>query len=80
VGPTIGALRENMQEVARAEMARQRKRLGVLTKEQETAIEALLVSTVNKISHPILNQMRRFYETTDSDEIEPNDDPLKPKE
>jgi glutamyl-tRNA reductase len=80
VGPTIGALRENMQEVARAEMARQRKRLGALTKEQETAIEALLVSTVNKISHPILNQMRRFYETTDSDEIEPNDDPLKPKE
>jgi glutamyl-tRNA reductase len=80
VGPTIGALRENMQEVARAEMARQRKRLGVLTKEQETAIEALLVSTVNKISHPILNQMRRFYETTDSDEIEPNDDPFKPKE
>jgi glutamyl-tRNA reductase len=63
VGPTIGAMREKFQEVARAEMARQRKRLGVLTKEQEAAIEALLVSTVNKISHPILNQMRRFYET-----------------
>src|SRR5688572_7885175 len=78
IGPTIGALREKMQEVARAEMARQRKRLGVLTKEQETAIEALLVSTVNKISHPILNQMRRFYETTDT--IEPDDDLLKPKE
>ncbi|HSD46242.1 MAG TPA: glutamyl-tRNA reductase, partial [Pyrinomonadaceae bacterium] len=66
VGPTIGALRDQMQEVARAEMARQRKRLGVLTKEQETAIEALLMSTVNKISHPILNQMRRFYETTET--------------
>lgn len=79
-GPTIGALREKMHEVARAEMARQRKRLGVLTAEQETAIEALLVSTVNKISHPILNQMRRFYETTESDAVEPDDDPLKPKE
>jgi glutamyl-tRNA reductase len=67
VGPTIGAMREKFQEVARTEMARQRKRLGVLTTEQETAIEALLVSTVNKISHPILNQMRRFYETSDSD-------------
>ena len=66
VGPTIGALREKMQEVARAELARQRKRLGALTHEQETAIEALLMSTVNKISHPILNQMRRFYETTET--------------
>jgi glutamyl-tRNA reductase len=63
VGPTIGAMREKFQEVARAELVRQRKRLGVLTAEQEAAIESLLVSTVNKISHPILNQMRRFYET-----------------
>ena len=67
IGPTIGAMREKFQEVARAEMARQRKRLGVLTKEQETAIEALLLSTVNKISHPILNQMRQFYESTEPD-------------
>jgi glutamyl-tRNA reductase len=67
IGPTIGAMREKFQEVARAEMARQRKRLGVLTPEQETAIEALLLSTVNKISHPILNQMRRFYESTEPD-------------
>ena len=71
VGPTIGAMREKFQEVARAELARQRKRLGVLTKEQEAAIEALLVSTVNKISHPILNQMRRFYETSESDASAP---------
>jgi glutamyl-tRNA reductase len=61
-------------------MARQRKKLGVLTKEQETAIAALLVSTVNKISHPILNQMRRFYETTDSDPIQPDDDLFKLEE
>ena len=73
IGPTIGALRDQMQEVARAEMARQRKRLGVLTEEQETAIEALLMSTVNKISHPILNQMRRFYETTETVK-DPTDD------
>jgi glutamyl-tRNA reductase len=66
VGPTIGAMREKFQQVARAEMARQRKRLGVLTQEQEAAIETLLLSTVNKISHPILNQMRRFYETSES--------------
>lgn len=67
VGPSIGALRQNMQDVARAELAKQRKRLGVLTQEQEAAIEALLVSTVNKISHPIISQMRRFYESGDPD-------------
>jgi len=72
VGPSIGALRQNMQDVARAEMARQRKRLGPLTKEQEEAIESLLMSTVNKISHPILNQMRRFYESNDAD-VDPKD-------
>lgn len=80
VGPTIGAMRERFQEVARSEMVRQRKRLGVLTKEQETAIEALLMSTVNKIAHPILNQMRRFYETTESDALPATDDPFELEE
>jgi len=74
VGPTIGAMRAKFQEVARSEMARQRKRLGVLTPEQEAAVEALLLSTVKKISHPILNQMRRLYETTESDAVLPADD------
>lgn len=70
IGPTIGALRQKLQELARAEMARQRKRLGPLTTEQEAAIEALLMSTVNKISHPVLNQMRRSYEISDSDTVQ----------
>jgi glutamyl-tRNA reductase len=76
VGPSIGALREKFQDVARAELARQRKRLGPLTKEQEAAIESLLVSTVNKISHPILNQMRRFYETSEPDISQAPQDPF----
>jgi glutamyl-tRNA reductase len=67
VGPSIGALREKFQEVARAELAKQRKRLGPLTKEQEDAVESLLLSTVNKISHPLLSQMRRFYGSSDAD-------------
>jgi glutamyl-tRNA reductase len=75
-GPNIGALRQNMQDVARAELARQRKRLGPLTPEQETAIESLLMSTVKKISHPILNQMRRFYETSESEATELPKDPF----
>ena len=70
IGPTIGALRKKLQELARAEMARQRKRLGPLTAEQEAAIEALLMSTVNKISHPVLNQMKRSYEISDADTVQ----------
>ncbi|HET6977770.1 MAG TPA: glutamyl-tRNA reductase [Pyrinomonadaceae bacterium] len=68
IGPSIGAMRQNMQDMARAELARQRKRLGPLTKDQEEAIESLLLSTVNKISHPLISQMRRFYESGESDE------------
>ena len=70
IGPTIGALRQKLQELARAEMARQRKRLGTLTPEQEAAIESLLMSTVNKISHPVLNQMKRSYEVSDGDTVQ----------
>ena len=80
IGPTIGAMREQFQDVARAEMARQRKRLGVLTTEQETAIEALLLSTVNKISHPLISQMRRFYENTEMDAVPPDKDSFEIEE
>src|SRR5215213_5143640 len=75
IGPSIGALRQNMQDVARAELAKQRKRLGELTKDQEAAIESLLMSTVKQISHPIISQMRRFYETGEPDAAELSKDP-----
>lgn len=50
--PTLDVMRRR-QDIARAEFRKQRKRLGVLSAEQETAIEALLMSTVNKISHRV---------------------------
>jgi glutamyl-tRNA reductase len=62
-GPTPGAIRRRFQDIARAEFRKQRKRLGVLSAEQETAIEALLMSTVNKISHRVVARMRRLIET-----------------
>jgi len=34
-----------------------------ISPEQEKAIEALLLATVNKISHPVLNHVRRSYST-----------------
>jgi glutamyl-tRNA reductase len=75
-GPSIGAMQQNMQDIAREELARQRKRLGPLTQEQEAAIEVLLMSTVKKISHPLLNQMRRFYETSEPDISQAPQDPF----
>lgn len=69
-GPTLGALRQKLQDIARVELTRQRNRLGPLTNEQERAVEALLLSTVNKISHPVLSQMRRSYEASDEDTIQ----------
>jgi glutamyl-tRNA reductase len=61
--PTLGAIRRRFQDIASAEFRKQRKRLGVLSAEQETAIEALLMSTVNKISHRVLAQMSSLIET-----------------
>jgi glutamyl-tRNA reductase len=69
-GPAIGALRDKLQEIARAELERQRRSLGSLTADQEAAVEQLLLSTVNKISHPVLNQMRRYYEANDMDDLQ----------
>ena len=60
--PTLGAIRRR-QDIARAEFRKQRKRLGLLTAEQETAIEALLMTTVNKVSLRAVAQMRRLIET-----------------
>jgi len=41
------------QDIALAEFRKRRNRLGILTAEQESAIEFLLISTVMKISHQI---------------------------
>jgi hypothetical protein len=60
--PTLGAIRRR-QDIARAEFRKQRKRLGVLSAEQETAIEALLMTTINKVSLRAVAQMRRLIET-----------------
>ncbi|HYJ46001.1 MAG TPA: glutamyl-tRNA reductase [Pyrinomonadaceae bacterium] len=70
IGPTLGALREKLQGIARSEMARQRQRLGQLTPEQERAIETLLVSTVNKISHPIISRLKNSYEAGESEDVQ----------
>lgn len=62
IGETIGSLRLKMQEMARVEFGKNRSKLGALTNEQELAMEKLLISTVNKISHPVLYGLRHTQE------------------
>lgn len=66
-GLEIGDVRERFEDIARAELKRLRHRLGNLSLEQERALEALLVSTVNKISHPVMEQMRRSGEAVEAE-------------
>lgn len=70
IGPTVGALKEKLRDIAREEFVRQRARLGPLTPEQERAIEAMLMSAVNKISHPLINRMRRSYDSGEDTEVQ----------
>jgi glutamyl-tRNA reductase len=70
LGPTVGALKEKLNNIAHEEFRRQRNRLGTLTPEQERAIEAMLTSAVNKISHPIIHRMRRSYDTGEEENVQ----------
>jgi glutamyl-tRNA reductase len=70
LGPTVGALKDRLRQIAREELERQRPRLGDLTPEQERAIEQLLMSAVNKISHPVIHRLRRSYDTGEDDHMQ----------
>ena len=62
LGPRIGAFRQELQDIARCEFAKGRKRLGDLTPEQERAVEALLIAAANKIAHPAMRVMRQSHD------------------
>lgn len=62
-GRVIGAVGARMQQIARAELVKQRPRLGSLTAAQEQAVESLLISTVNKVAHPVMSELRSLVET-----------------
>lgn len=70
IGPAVGALKDKLRRIALEEFGRQRARLGTLTPEQERAIEEMLMSAVNKISHPVIHRMRRSYDTGEDDNVQ----------
>ena len=53
-------IRERIQEIARAEIMRQRRWLSALSPEQISAVEALLISTANEISSQVSEGIQKF--------------------
>ena len=53
-------VRDRMEEIARAEIERQRRKMDSFTPEQLSAVEALLVATANEISGRITERMQRY--------------------
>lgn len=59
IGPAVVEVKELLAQIVIGEFKRNRKRLGVLSQEQETAIEEVLIpSLVNKLSHPMIVHLR----------------------
>ena len=59
IGPAVVEVKELLAQIVIGEFKRNRKRLGELTHEQETAIEEILIpALVNKLSHPMIVHIR----------------------
>jgi glutamyl-tRNA reductase len=59
IGPAVIEVKELLAQIVVSEFKRNRKRLGELSPEQETAIEEILIpALVNKLSHPMIVHIR----------------------
>ncbi|MBV8572769.1 MAG: glutamyl-tRNA reductase [Acidobacteriaceae bacterium] len=59
VAPTIVSLQEQLEAIRQEALGRYKGRLGLLTADQEQALEALTRGIVNKIAHGPISEMRR---------------------
>ncbi|HYH85237.1 MAG TPA: glutamyl-tRNA reductase [Pyrinomonadaceae bacterium] len=69
ISPVIASLKGRMQGIAEEEFRRQRARLGDLSPAQERAVERMLAATVNKISHPLIQRLRRSFDTGGAENV-----------
>ncbi len=58
INAVIGAFRQQVSEMAFAELERSRKRLGDLSADQEEALRVMINSIINKFTHPVIRQLR----------------------
>jgi glutamyl-tRNA reductase len=66
VAPAIVALQRRAEEIRQGEIDRSRARLGALTPEQLTAVEALTRGLVNKFLHPPMQAIKQAAREGDS--------------
>jgi glutamyl-tRNA reductase len=59
VAPMIVSLQEQLEQIRAGELERTRRKLGVLTPEQEQALESLTRGIINKIAHGPISELRR---------------------
>ena len=68
VTPTILSLQEQLEAIRQDALERYRSRLGILTPEQEQALDALTRRIVHKIAHGPISEMRRHASAPAGDE------------
>ncbi len=59
IAPMIVSLQEQLEQVRLTELERMRGKLGILTPQQEEAIQALTRGIVNKIAHGPISELRK---------------------
>ncbi|HUJ23105.1 MAG TPA: glutamyl-tRNA reductase [Bryobacteraceae bacterium] len=69
VTPTIVSLQEQLEQIRAAEFERVRRKLGLLTPEQEEAVESLTRGIINKIAHGPISELRRHAGRPDGVQI-----------
>ncbi|HEY7545230.1 MAG TPA: glutamyl-tRNA reductase [Blastocatellia bacterium] len=70
IGPSVVEVKEILAQLALGEFQRNRKRMGDLSQEQETAIRDVLIpSLVNKLSHPIIVHLRTAARNGDNSQV-----------
>ena len=69
VAPTITGLQEQLESLRVAELARVRSKLGVLTPQQEEAIDQLTRGLINKIAHGPISELRKQAAHPDGDRL-----------
>ena len=70
IGPAVAEVKELLSQMAATEFKRNRKRLGGLSAEQETAIQDILLpALVNKLSHPVIVHLRHTAREREPSEL-----------
>jgi glutamyl-tRNA reductase len=70
IGPAVAEVKELLSQMAASEFKRNRKRLGGLSAEQETAIQDVLIpALVNKLSHPVILHLRHAAREREPSEL-----------